>query len=96
MQANRRAILGLALLGPVAGFVRADPSGDAVDFEFVIEPAKVGETALLTARVRPRAGITIASNYRNRVSSLSSLKRDVRFPSDEARKRATKVPVLSQ
>ncbi len=85
MHLKRRAILALGLLSPVFSISRADESANAVELVLSSTTVKVGEETALIAKLTPRDGVTIASNYRNKVSELSALRDGVSFPSHVVR-----------
>lgn len=76
------ACTSLALLSFAA--LAAD-TDDAVTITVENASAKVGEKAVITAVITPRAGFTIAGAYRNRLSSLSSSDNGVKFDAEFVR-----------
>jgi hypothetical protein len=80
MQANKRALLTLAVLGPLLGTGRAAELQDAVSIDVGGVAAKVGQTAHVLARIAPRTGFVIAHSYRNRIVNLTGSDDGVEFP----------------
>jgi hypothetical protein len=73
------ALLCLAVLSFVSIGQAADTQ-DAVDITIDDAVAKVGETTYVIAKITPRAGFTIADNYRNNITKLSTNDEGVEFP----------------
>lgn len=71
-------ILALSLLGPTARAVEPEET-PGYTVEVVDVTAKVGQTAVLRATLRPRQGVRILHGYNNRVGQLSALDEGVTF-----------------
>jgi len=85
-----RLLLGLLLWAslPLAA-TQAAETDEGVTISVADAVAKVGETALVVARVDARPGFVIAENYRNAVMRLSAEDMAVEFPNRRVRAIAT-------
>ncbi len=72
---SKRSIASALLcvgLGLASMAARADDTQQAVSLSVENVSAKVGERAVLVARITPRNGYQIADAYRNRITTLSA------------------------
>jgi hypothetical protein len=81
MQARKRALIVLALLGWLLAAGAAETQ-EAVSISVEDASAKVGEPATIVAKITPRPGFEIAKDYRNRVMKLSAADAGVVFKSE--------------
>jgi hypothetical protein len=94
MQANlgpAKWLRGLALVLALAGLAGSPSRADQYDASYKLEvgsvTAKVGEHAVLTAKMRMQDGLRFLPSYNSRVIKLSALEESVKFDREVVRGR---------